>query len=158
VYRTLGGGGTNKRDNTYGGATANVTTFTQIRTGTKPAPDATEPCAWSAAQDKTDAYGIAYFLVNPGTTAGGNTTITVTYYHAPTQTTSSSVTGGTQDVPAPNYSVLETFELVRPRSDGPVSALPEFPTPVIGVVAALAAGGALVVGQHVKAKELDRSA
>ncbi len=82
VYLTLGGGGTNKRDNTYGGAIANVTTFTQIRTGsTKPAADAHEPCAWSAKQDATDAYGIAYFAVNPGTVAGGNTTITVTYYH-----------------------------------------------------------------------------
>jgi len=158
VYLTLGGGGTNKRDNTYGGTTANVTTFTQIRTGTKPTPDATEPCAWSAAQDKTDAYGIAYFLVNPGTTPGGNTTITVTYYHAPTQVTTSSVTGGTQDVPAPSYTALETFELVRPRSDGPTSALPEFPTPVVGVGAALAVGGALVLGQHLKERALVRSA
>ncbi len=158
VYLTLGGGGTNKRDNTYGGSTANVTTFTQIRTGTKPTPDATEPCAWSAKQDTTDAYGIAYFLVNPGTAPGGNTTITVTYYHAPTQNTSSTVTPLSDDVPLPNYSVYETFELVRSRSDGPTSALPEFPAPAIGVAAALAVGGALVVGQHLKEKALERSA
>jgi hypothetical protein len=101
----LGGGGTNKRDNVYGAKVANVTTFTQIRVGAKPAPDATEPAAWSAATDPADAYGVAYFEVDPGE-RGGNTTITVTYYHAPTQTS------GT-----PDYSVLETFQLTRPRSD-----------------------------------------
>jgi hypothetical protein len=106
VYLVLGGGGTNKRDNTYGAKVANVTTFTQVRVGAKPAPDATEPAAWSAATDPADAYGMAYFAVDPGK-PGGSTTITVTYYHAPTQTS------GT-----PDYSVLETFQLTRPRSDG----------------------------------------
>ena len=33
VYMVLGGGGTDKRDNTYISGTANVTTFTQIRVG-----------------------------------------------------------------------------------------------------------------------------
>ncbi len=105
VFMVLGGGGTNKRDNTYGAKVANVTTFTQIRTGAKPAPDATEPAAWSAMTDPADAYGVAYFKVDPGE-PGGNTTITVTYYHAPTQTT------GT-----PEYTVLETFQLTRPRRE-----------------------------------------
>jgi hypothetical protein len=106
VYMVLGGGGTNKRDNVYGAKVANATTFTQIRTGsTKPAADATEPANWSAMTDPADAYGIAYFAVDPGQ-KGGNTTITVTYYHSPTQTT------GT-----PSYSVLETFQLTRARRD-----------------------------------------
>ncbi len=105
VYMVLGGGGTNKRDNVYGAKVANVTTFTQIRTGAKPAPDSTEPAAWSAMTDPADAYGVAYFQVDPGKT-GGYTTITVTYYHAPTQTS------GT-----PEYTVLETFQLTRPRRD-----------------------------------------
>jgi hypothetical protein len=35
-YQVLGGGGTNKRDNADGAQVANVTTFTQIRTGAKP--------------------------------------------------------------------------------------------------------------------------
>ena len=104
VFMVLGGG-TDKRDNTYGAKVANATTFTQIRTGAKPAPDATEPAAWSAMTDPTDAYGVALFQVDPGK-PGGNTTITVTYYHAPTQTTG-----------APDYSVLETFQLSRPRRD-----------------------------------------
>jgi hypothetical protein len=112
VYLVLGGGGTNKRDNVYGARVANATTFTQIRTGSvKPLPDATEPANWSAKTDPADAYGIAYFQVDPGT-PGGNTTITVTYYHAPTQTT------GT-----PSYSVLETFQLTRPRSDNSLAAV-----------------------------------
>jgi hypothetical protein len=51
------------------------------------------------------AYGIAHFQVDPGK-PGGDTTITVTCYHAPTQT-----------VGTPEYSVLESFQLTRPRSD-----------------------------------------
>ena len=105
VYMVLGGGGTDKRDNVYGAKIANTTTFTQIRTGAKPTADATEPAAWSAMTDPVDAYGVAHFQVDPGK-PGENTTITVTYYHAPTQTS------GT-----PDYSVLESFQLTRPRRD-----------------------------------------
>ncbi len=111
VFMVLGGGGTNKRDNVYGNKVANVTTFTQIRTGTKPSPDATEPAAWSAMTDPADAYGVAYFQVDPGD-PGGNTTITVTYYHAPTQTSGSA-----------DYSVLESFQLTRPRRDQSAGSL-----------------------------------
>jgi hypothetical protein len=53
--------------------------------------------------DPVDAYGVAHFQVDPGE-SGENTTITVTCYHAPTPTS------GT-----PDYSVLETFRLTRPR-------------------------------------------
>jgi hypothetical protein len=159
----LGGGGTDKRDNTYLSGTANVTTFTQIRVGavlgsasdpngtiaagTKPLPDASEPCSWSAVKDTTDAYGIALFSVNPGV-QGGNTTMTVTYYHAPTQTSGS-----------PNYSVYDTFYLSRPRSDNPPAATPEFPKPayVVGGTVALA-GGALLVQQHRQNKKAERQA
>jgi hypothetical protein len=55
--------------------------------------------------DPVDAYGVAHFQVDPGK-PGENTTITVTDCHAPTQTS------GT-----PGYSVLETFQLTRPRRD-----------------------------------------
>jgi Purple acid Phosphatase, N-terminal domain/Calcineurin-like phosphoesterase len=138
VYMVLGGGGTNKRDNAYGSNIANVTTFTQIRTGsTKPGADSTEPAAWSAMRDTTDAYGVALFSVNPGV-QGGNTTITVTYYHAPTQTSG-----------APTYSLLESFQLTRPRSDNPPADTPEFPTPALAVGGTMALGaGALLVEQH----------
>jgi alkaline phosphatase D len=156
VYMVLGGGGTNKRDNTYNSGTANVTTFTQIRVGqaytapsestigagNKPLPDASEPCSWSANKDTGDAYGIALFSVDPGT-QGGNTTMTVTYYHAPTQTSG-----------APNYSVYDTFYLSRPRSDNPPAATPEFPVPdyAVGGTVALA-GGAFMLQQHRHAKK-----
>jgi alkaline phosphatase D len=161
VYMVLGGGGTNKRDNTYLSGTANVTTFAQIRVGavlgsasdpngtiaagSKPLSDATEPCAWSAAKDTTDAYGIALFSVDPGV-QGGDTTLTVTYYHAPTQTS------GT-----PSYSVDEVVYLSRPRSDNPPAATPEFPMPAYAVGGAVAmAGGALLLQQHRQAKKAEQ--
>ncbi len=156
VYMVIGGGGTNKRDNTYLSGTANVTTFTQIRVGTafdgiaagtKPLPDASEPCSWSAVKDTTDAYGIALFSVNPGV-QGGNTTMTVTYYHAPTQSS------GT-----PNYSTYDTFYLTRPRSDNPPAATPEFPMPAYAVGGAVALGaGAMLLQQHRQAKKAERQA
>lgn len=55
--------------------------------------------------DPADAYGVAYFRVDPGK-PGGDTTITVTHYHAPTATAG-----------AADYSVLETCQLTRPRHD-----------------------------------------
>jgi alkaline phosphatase D len=149
VYMTLGGGGTNKRDNTYGADVANVNSFTQVRNGgavgtiaggTKPVADASEPANWSAIRDTTDAYGVALFSVNPGTTPGGPTTITVTYLHAPTQTS------GT-----PSYSSYDSFQLTRPRSD-PTAETPEFANPaaVVGGTLALA-GGAVYLTQRRRA-------
>ncbi len=156
VYMVLGGGGTNKRDNVFNSGTANVTTFTQIRVGTafdtiaagtKPIPDASEPCAWSANKDTADAYGIALFNVDPGS-PGGTTTIKVTYYHAPTQTSG-----------APAYTVFDTFYLSRPRSDNPPATTPEFPLPAYAVGGAVAlGGGALLVQQHRHAKRASQHA
>jgi len=152
VYMVIGGGGTDKRDNTYS-TTANVTTFTQIRVGvafdgiaagTKPISDASEPAAWSAKTDTTDAYGVAYFSVNPGTSPGGLTSIAVTYYHAPTQTSG-----------APNYSSYDTFTLERNRSDLPAS-LPELSSPALAVGAAAVIGGG-VVYLHQRSRKQDAS-
>ncbi len=143
VYLTLGGGGTDKRDNVYEMGIALVTTFTQIRSGAavgslgagvKPVPDANEPSTWSAMTDAAQAYGVAYFSVDPGQ-PGGNTTISVTYYHAPTQTSG-----------APAYTVKETYAFTRPRSDNNPPVVPEFSAPalVVGGTVALAAGALLV--------------
>ena len=55
-------------------------------------------------RDKAQAYGFAAFTVDPGTTRGGQTTITVTYYE---------VTG-----PYGQLNPFETFTLTRRRSDG----------------------------------------
>ena len=102
-----------------------------------------EPAGWSDKRDTTDSYGVALFSVDPGTTEGGLTTITVTYYHAPTQTAAS---GG------PNYSPFETFQLQRNRSDQPGDGMPEFgyPAAVVAGTAALA-GGAVYVTQRRRA-------
>jgi Purple acid Phosphatase, N-terminal domain/Calcineurin-like phosphoesterase len=151
VYLTLGGGGTNTQDNAYGAGVAKLSTFTQVRVGaavganaagTKQVADASEPAAWSAKTDTTDSYGIAYFSVDPGA-QGGNTTITVTYYHAPTQTS------GT-----PNYSEYESFQLTRPRSDNPPALTPEFPMPALVVGGAAIAGGALLANQRRRANQV----
>jgi Purple acid Phosphatase, N-terminal domain/Calcineurin-like phosphoesterase len=66
---------------------------------------------WSARRDTGTGYGVAVFDVNPGTEAGGQTSITVRYYHA----VDADPARGT---PTDDFSLFETFTLVRPRSDG----------------------------------------
>jgi hypothetical protein len=93
--------------------------------------------------DTTDAYGVALFVVDPGT-QGGNTTITVTYYHAPTQTSGSG-----------DYSEYESFQLTRPRSDNPGTPVPELASPALAVGGTMAlAGGALYLQQRRRAARL----
>jgi alkaline phosphatase D len=156
VHLVLGGGGTNKPDNTYGlyGSTtivggrsvppAGVNTYTNpkvVAAANKGVPDTWEPAVWSAMTDTTDAYGIALFSVDPGITPGGTTTLTLTYYHAPAAATSAS--------PVPTYSVYETITFTRLRSDGsspirPPVATPQFTDPALAVAGAAALGaGAL---------------
>jgi hypothetical protein len=81
-----------------------------------------EAATWSARRDTSTGYGIAVFDVSPGSEAGGQTSITVRYYHAagpdPADTAPLGPATGTQGVPADGYTLLETFTLVRPRSDG----------------------------------------
>jgi hypothetical protein len=164
VHLVLGGGGTDKPDNTYGGYgttttvggrsvhAAGVNTYTNPKitaASNKGVPDTWEPAIWSAMTDAADAYGIAAFTVNPGTTPGGTTTLTMNYYHAP----AAVATGTPPTAPlAPTYSLLETITFTRPRSDGtspvrtsgPPTATPEFSTPVLAVAGATAlVGGAL---------------
>jgi len=74
----------------------------------RPGADAAEAATWSARRDTTTPYGIAVFDVHPGTVAGGQTSITVSHYHAVTDS----------GAPTGDYTVFETFTLVRPRSDG----------------------------------------
>jgi hypothetical protein len=76
----------------------------------RPPADAVEPATWSARRDGATGYGIAVFDVNPGTEAGRQTSITVRYYHA--------VGAGPAGAPTGDYTIFETFTLVRPRSDG----------------------------------------
>jgi hypothetical protein len=81
---------------------------------------AVEVATWSARRDTSPGYGIAVFDVNPGSEAGGQTSITVRYYHdfhdyhGPASDPVSPVAGD----PGGDYAFFETFTLVRPRSDG----------------------------------------
>ena len=87
--------------------------------GSAPA-DAVEAATWSARRDTSPGYGIAVFDVSPGSEAGGQTSITVRYYHdfhgyrAARADLASPVVGE----PDGDYAFFETFTLVRPRSDG----------------------------------------
>ena len=67
-------------------------------------------------RDPATGYGVAVFDLDPGQ-PGGETTITVTYYHAAGADPTNPNTGVT-GTPNPNYTEFETFTLVRPRSDG----------------------------------------
>jgi 3',5'-cyclic AMP phosphodiesterase CpdA len=87
----------------------------------RPAADAVEAADWSARRDTASEYGIAVFDVNPGTDAGGQTSITAWYYHVAAGDRAHPTAGG----PGPgtaagtgDYSLFETFTLVRPRSTG----------------------------------------
>jgi hypothetical protein len=81
---------------------------------------AAEAATWSARRDASPGYGIAVFDVNPGSEAGGQTSITARYYHdfrdyrASGPDPVSPVAGE----PDGDYAFFETFTLVRPRSDG----------------------------------------
>jgi Purple acid Phosphatase, N-terminal domain/Calcineurin-like phosphoesterase len=78
--------------------------------------------AWSARRDASTGYGIAVFDVSPGSETGGQTSITVRYYHAvgpePADTGPVGLATGTFGAPTGDYTLFETFTLVRPRSDG----------------------------------------
>ncbi|HEY0933586.1 MAG TPA: metallophosphoesterase family protein [Trebonia sp.] len=83
----------------------------------RPAADATETATWSARRDSTAGYGIAVFDVSPGTEKGGQTSVTVRYYHAVGAGPVNPATGE-PGPPGGDYTLFETFTLVRPRSDG----------------------------------------
>jgi hypothetical protein len=76
---------------------------------------AVEHATWSARRAGPASYGIAVFDLYPGSKAGGQTSIVVGYYQAPG-------TGGDAAAdaagPADDFTLLEAFTLVRPRSDG----------------------------------------
>lgn len=129
VHLILGGGGTSANLDEY--ATGTSDGLRQARVFTKPncpaatpAPgvyaragaDAVEDALWSARRDTATGYGIAVFDVEPGTEDGGQTSITVTYYHAIGADPVNPATGQ-HGGPTPDYTKFESFRLVRPRSD-----------------------------------------
>jgi hypothetical protein len=140
VHLILGCGGTGTNLDDYGTDAANggpspggrsphrpqpqAKVFTRAnrpaRTGTpgvyaRAAADAVEDAIWSARRDTSTGYGVAVFDVDPGTRAGGQTSITVTQYHAVGADPVNPATGA-KGAPTPDYTEFETFRLVRPRS------------------------------------------
>ncbi len=86
----------------------------------RPSSYAVEDATWSARRDTSTGYGIAVFDVDPdpmGAEAGGQTSITVRYYHAVGADPVNPATG-TAGAPTSDYTEFETFTLVRPRADG----------------------------------------
>ncbi|MCP3708813.1 fibronectin type III domain-containing protein [Paraburkholderia sp. CNPSo 3274] len=117
IHLILGGGGTSAPLDVYGVDAGNGNPQAQVFTkanhpvpgttaGTfaRPTADALEDAIWSAQRDTGTGYGIAVFDVDPGT-HGGQTTITMNYYHAP----------GADQTPTGNYELFETITLAKSR-------------------------------------------
>jgi hypothetical protein len=117
IHLILGGGGTSAPLDVYGVDTG--TGLPQARIFTKPnrpvpsttagtfvraSADAVEDAIWSAQRDTGTGYGIAVFDYDPGQ-PGGDTTITMNYYHAP----------GADQTPTPDYELFETIGLKKKR-------------------------------------------
>jgi hypothetical protein len=130
VHLILGCGGTNANLDSYGEDAANGETRARVFTKanrpalsstqdiyTRAGADAVEDAVWSARRDTSTGYGIAVFDVDPGTEAGGQTSITVRHYHALGADPVNPNTGAA-GAPTGDYTLFETFTLVRPRSDG----------------------------------------
>jgi len=108
VHMVIGGGGTSKPTNEvfYNPPRCRVIVAAgppDAHTGRRPSVYVVEPAPWSAARNAAHAYGFAAFTVDPGTRAGGTTTIKVTYYDVV------GVDG--------RLAAFETFTLKRPRRD-----------------------------------------
>jgi 3',5'-cyclic AMP phosphodiesterase CpdA len=108
VHMVIGGGGTSRPSNRlfFNPPACRVITAVGARdaaTGKRPPIYVKEDAPWSAVRNAAHAYGFAAFDLDPGSRAGGYTTITVTYY---------DVVGSDGEL-AP----FETFTLRRPRSD-----------------------------------------
>jgi hypothetical protein len=117
IHLILGGGGTSAPLDVYGvdigTGLPQARIFTQPNrpvpgaaagTFTRASADAVEDAIWSAQRDTGTGYGIAVFDHDPGH-PGGETTITMNYYHAP----------GADQTPTPNYELFETIELKKKR-------------------------------------------
>ncbi len=129
VYLILGCGGTSANLDIYGVDTADGDTQARVFIQpNRPIPSATpgvyarvgaqatEDAIWSAKRDTATGYGIAVFDVDPGNRSDGQTSITVTQYHALGADPVNPNTGA-KGAPTPDYTLFETFTLVRPRTD-----------------------------------------
>ena len=107
VHLVLGGGGALPSNQTFFDpprAKVVVGVGPAVAVGFRQAIYAMEEAGWSAVRDREHAFGFAAFDVDPGTHAGGETSIHVTYYQS---------LGAT----AADLVPFETFTLHRRRSD-----------------------------------------
>jgi 3',5'-cyclic AMP phosphodiesterase CpdA len=108
VHMVIGGGGTSRPSNQlfFNPPACRVITAVgapDAVTGKRPPIYVKEDAPWSAVRNAAHSYGFAAFSLDPGARAGGDTTITVTYY---------DVVGN-----AAELAPFETFTLRRPRRD-----------------------------------------
>ncbi|WP_344667100.1 metallophosphoesterase family protein [Catenulispora yoronensis] len=107
VHMVLGGGGTSSPTNQkfFSGSKAKVLTAVGAvgANGKKTPTYVFEDAPWIGVRDEKNPYGFAAFDVDPGTHAGGQTRIHVTYYVVAQ--------------PDGKIAPLETFTLTRNRSD-----------------------------------------
>jgi 3',5'-cyclic AMP phosphodiesterase CpdA len=108
VHMIIGGGGTSAPSNQLFFNPPACRVITAVgphdpALGKRPPVYVKEDAPWSAVRNAAHAYGFAAFRLDPGSRAGGYTTITVTYY---------DVIGSDGEL-AP----FETFTLRRPRRD-----------------------------------------
>ena len=128
VHLVLGCGGTDAPLDEYGADTADGQRQAKVFTRSdrpaltstpdvyaRAAADAAEDAVWSARRDTFTGYGIAVFDVDPGREDGGETSITVTQYHAVGADPVNPATGA-KGAPTPDYTKFETFTLVRGRA------------------------------------------
>jgi 3',5'-cyclic AMP phosphodiesterase CpdA len=107
VHMVIGGGGTSVPSNTKFYTPPRCRVITAVgppgSTGRRPPIYVSEAAPWSAVRNEGHAYGFASFTVDPGSRAGGVTSIKVTYF----------------DVVGPDGQLapFETFTLKRPRRD-----------------------------------------
>jgi hypothetical protein len=123
LHMVIGGGGTSGHDDVYGTDTigsnpvyggdpiAQLYLDTPADTVYKAVASGSEVATWSAVRDPntTFPWGLATFDVDPGAGPGGQTSISVNFYHTPAATV-------TAPFPAP--VLFDTFTLTKPRSDG----------------------------------------
>lgn len=108
VHMVIGGGGTSAPSNRlfFDPPACRVITAVGARseaTGKRLPVYMHEDAPWSAVRNAANAYGFAAFRLDPGSRAGGDTTLTVTYYDVV----------GTDGA----LASFETFTLRRPRRD-----------------------------------------
>jgi len=102
VHMVIGGGGTSSHDDVYGADTVGTNPIyggdpiAQVFLNTpadevyKASATGSEIATWSAVRDPdtTHSWGMATFDLDPGNSPGGQTSITVTFYHTAAATTS----------------------------------------------------------------------